>query len=284
MRSYAYILTIVALLTLLSSHSLAKEQESRPWTDSEIQALAILPAAQFAEKIAEWQSLAEQGDSNTMTRLGVVYVQGVGLNLQCEQGVKWLTKAAKINNAYAQHNLAILFYKGSCVAKDEARSLELFEQAARAGVPEAQNNLAVLYAEGIWADSAKALYWAKAGATQDFIPAQHTLAIILLGNNEVQDGLHLLTQVAEQGYGESQFLLAYFYHTGEHVSKDEALAFAFAEKAANQGIAEAQFLLANMYHFGEGTVPNKALATKWYKKSAKQGFAPASEMLKELSE
>lgn len=51
-------------------------------------------------------------------------------------------------------------------------------------------------------------------------------------------------KAAEQGHAHAQFNLAYMYHVGSGVSKDEEKAEHWAKKSAAQGYELAQFVLA----------------------------------------
>jgi len=58
-----------------------------------------------------------------------------------EDKITQLQREAQAGDPDAQYNLAYLYENGLGVAKDEAKALDLYQQAADQGHPEAQNSL-----------------------------------------------------------------------------------------------------------------------------------------------
>lgn len=81
--------------------------------------------------------------------------------------------------------------------------------------------------------------------------------------------------LAKEGYAKAQAALAWMYHTGNGVSKDEKLAVEWYLKAAKQGHAIAQNNLAAMYENGRGTRVNNKAAAAWFRESADSGYSIA---------
>lgn len=71
------------------------------------------------------------------------------------------------------------------------------------------------------------------------------------------------------------------YARGTGITKDNAQAVYWFQKAANQGIAKAQYNLGVCYLHGIGTTKNIAQAVSWIQKAAEQEFAPAQKILLE---
>jgi len=63
-----------------------------------------------------------------------------------ENTIAKLQRAAQAGDSDAQYHLAYLYENGLGVPKDEAKALELYQQAADLGHPSAQNNLDTLKA------------------------------------------------------------------------------------------------------------------------------------------
>ncbi|RIZ66570.1 MAG: sel1 repeat family protein [Methylococcales bacterium] len=61
-----------------------------------------------------------------------------------EDAIEKLQRAAQAGDSDAQYHLAYLYENGLGVTKDEAKALELYQQAADQGHPTAQNNLDTL--------------------------------------------------------------------------------------------------------------------------------------------
>jgi TPR repeat protein len=72
-----------------------------------------------------------------------------------------------------------------------------------------------------------------------------------------------LQKAAEMGSPVAQTLIGLSYHNGEGVAKDDAEAVRWWLKAANQADRHAEALLSNAYKNGEGVEKNEAEARKW---------------------
>ncbi len=88
---------------------------------------------------------------------------------------------------------------------------------------------------------------------------------------------------AESGDAKSQLGLARLYYNGDGVTKDDAKAAEWYQKAAEQGNDFAQYKLGAMYDKGEGVPRDAAKAAEWWQKAAAQGNDAAQEALKLLS-
>jgi TPR repeat protein len=92
------------------------------------------------------------------------------------------------------------------------------------------------------------------------------------------------TKAAEQGYGRAQNNLGVLYRQGLGVPQNYEKAVEWLSKAAEQGIALAQGILGYSYAEGKGIEQNYAKAVEWYTKAAEQGFAGAQNNLGRLYE
>ena len=95
-----------------------------------------------------FKPLAEQGNDDAQTNLGVMYEKSKGVPQDYAEAAKWYRKAAEQGNASAQFNLGLMFSKGQGVPRDNAEAAEWFRKAAEQGVADAQHNLGVMYAKG----------------------------------------------------------------------------------------------------------------------------------------
>jgi len=64
--------------------------------------------------------------------------------MSSDAAIAKLQRAAQAGDTDAQYHLAYLYENGLGVAKDEAKALELYEQAADLGHPSAKENLDTL--------------------------------------------------------------------------------------------------------------------------------------------
>jgi len=83
--------------------------------------------------------------------------------------------------------------------------------------------------------------------------------------------LRELRSPAEQGVASAQFNLGLLYANGQGVSKDDAQARQWYEKAAAQGHADAQVNLGILFVYGRGVQQDYKMAVYWLRLSANQG-------------
>jgi tetratricopeptide (TPR) repeat protein len=81
-------------------------------------------------KAFEWnQKAAEDGDTDAMSNLGVLYAK----NLEYEKAIFWYRKAAEAGNATAMFNLGKSYRNGEGVEKDNREAVSWYRKAAKAG-------------------------------------------------------------------------------------------------------------------------------------------------------
>lgn len=124
---------------------------------------ADLPrAVELLRKAAE----AEIGDAQHA--LGVLYLQGRGINRDPAEAARWFERAARNRNLAGQVEHAILQFNGEGLPANEALAAKGFRRAAAQGNAIAQNRLARLYASGrgVPRNKVEAAAWHMAAAAQ----------------------------------------------------------------------------------------------------------------------
>jgi len=118
----------------------------------------------------------------------------------------------------------------------------------------------------------------------DALPAQKTNLNSQFGSGPQapEDKFAEVKRKAESGNTKDQLGLARMYYNGDGVTKDDAKAAEWYQKAAEQGNAFAQYNLGVMYDKGEGVTKDAAKAVEWWQKAAAQGNDAAQESLKQL--
>jgi TPR repeat protein len=196
--------------------------------------------------------------------------------------------AAEQGNADAQANLAIMYYLGNGIPKDEAEAARWFRRAAEQGLALAQANLGIMYQQGkgVAKDDAEAARWLRKAAEQGNADAQARLGFMYLDGEGVPkdeaEAARWIRKAAEQGIAAAQVNLAALYDRQspyQGVPKDDAEAARWFRKAAEQGLAVAQYRLGVMYLNGEGVPKDDAQALRWLRKAAEQGYDVAQDTL-----
>ena len=102
----------------------------------------------YETALAEWQPLAEAGESDGHFCLGLLYGNGFGVALDDEQALKWYRLAAAQDHAEAQCSLAVMHANGWGVPQSDEEAFRWYSLAAEQGVPAAQINVGRMYAGG----------------------------------------------------------------------------------------------------------------------------------------
>tara|TARA_R110000824_G_C14840086_1_gene638880 strand:- start:7 stop:609 length:603 start_codon:yes stop_codon:yes gene_type:complete len=110
--------------------------------------LEAYEAGDYQTALTEWRPLAEQGNSDSQTNLGLMYYKGIGVPQDYAEAVKWYRLAAEQGVAVAQKNLGYLYDRGIGVPQDYAEALRWYRLAAEQGNSDAQTNLGVMYYNG----------------------------------------------------------------------------------------------------------------------------------------
>ena len=123
---------------------------------------------QYKKAYDIWITPAQQGDPEAQYNVGLLYLQGRGVEQNDREALKWFTYAGEQGLADAQYNAGVLFYTGKGVYPDYNSAIDWWTLAAEQGHANAQNNLAIMYAfaYGTGRDSARALELWTAAAQQ----------------------------------------------------------------------------------------------------------------------
>ena len=73
---------------------------------------------EYETALWEWTPLAEQGDGEAQSNLGLMYDNGYGVPQNYKTAFKWSTLAAEQGDAYAQNNLGVMYGTGQGVIQD----------------------------------------------------------------------------------------------------------------------------------------------------------------------
>ncbi len=170
-----------------------------------------------------------------------------------DEAFKLVLENANKGDAKFQSLLALFYFNGWGVEKDDIKSFEWELKAAEQNYAEAQFSIGSMYEKGnnVEIDHLKALEWYK--------------------------------KAAEQGHTNAENALGWLYYNGKrHVPLDYVKAAELFTKAAEKGHMYAQNSLAVMYELGKGVEPDYAQAVKWYTKSIEQGNENAKKNLNNL--
>jgi len=173
------------------------------------------------EMLAKLRTVAESGDAEAQFRLGVLYGNGEGVELDREQAMAWFKQSARQGHEDALITMAWMYANGSGVDTDEAKARELYQLAADHGSVKAMYVVGTMYR------------FAQYGAEKDIAKA-----------------IHYYTEAANKNFGAAQFALGRMLMDGKQVERDPIVALQWLMLADSNGSKRAEdyikHLLAQM--------------------------------------
>jgi len=277
MKANQWLLTVLLLLSAAVFQLPAQQNEADPKPQDESAAPFGLGAGGVTK--------AEQNDPQAQFDLGFEYEQGIGVEKNYAEAVKWYRKAAEQNFAPAQYNLGACYLSGEGVSKDYAEAVKWFRKAAAQNLASAQAMLGTCYAngQGVPKDYAEAVNWSRKAAEQNDAIAQYDLGVSYANGQGVAkdyvEAVKWFRKAAKQNLAEAQVALGACYANGQGVATNYAEAVKWYRKAAEQNYAPAQVRLGACYANGQGVEREEAEALKWFRKAAEQNDAEAQYTL-----
>ena len=107
------------------------------------------------------KALAEKGDAKAQYDLGLRFYDGIGVEKDFKEAVKWFRKAAEQGHAEAQYNLGASYHHGDGVIQDHKEAVKWYRLAVEQGDADAQLILGVMHfrGEGVPRDNVQAYAW-----------------------------------------------------------------------------------------------------------------------------
>ncbi len=148
------------------------------------QAVAAYKRGDYQKAFVDFKKLAEQGNADAQTWLGMMYSKGKGIPEDDQEAVVWYRQAAEQGDAEAQYNLGLMYTEGAGVSVNDRQAAAWYRKAANQGIAEAQYNLGVMYANGtgLPKDNLRAYFWWLLASAQGYAAA-------IYYRDEVEKGL-----------------------------------------------------------------------------------------------
>ena len=125
--------------------------------------------------------MAEQGDAEAQSAMGLMYQYGEGVTKDYREAAKWYRKAAEQGLALAQLRLGAIYDGGKGVSVDHKEAAKWYRKAAEQGYPKSQLSLGVMYSlgDGVSKDYVKAYAWinvASANGNKNAVKAREMIS------------------------------------------------------------------------------------------------------------
>ena len=241
-------------------------------------------------------------DAKTITeeaerRAQKVYQEGLryyygsteGITIDHARAAALFRQAADQQLPEAEARMAVLYFFGNGVAKDETKAREWANKAIEHGLetkaqtsnPRAEAELAVLYENGLGvsqSDSKAADFYQKAGDGGD-AAALNSLSSLYRDGKGVPQNLtkaaDLCQRAVAQGNTAALTVLGWLYANGQGVPQSDSKAAELFQKAVDLGDADALTNLGVLYANGRGVAQNYSKAAELFQKTANLDDAAA---------
>ena len=172
MRHYKRILMLTAIYSVLLFGALPLVQPPTFAQESDIirGRFAIANKAyklqDFSRAYYWWNILAQAGHAKAQTNLGLLFLQGKGVEKNVDVALRWIERAAQQGVATAQYNLGHLYSTLKGDRRDQQKASFWYLKAAEQAHPNARYRLAQRYERGIGIkrDYVQALRWTMLAA------------------------------------------------------------------------------------------------------------------------
>ena len=177
-------------------------------------------------------------------RIGRMYINGMGTEINVPEGVSWLERAALNNNAEAAYQLYNLYSEGNGIERAPERAMQFLEIACYLDNPY----------------------------------AQYTLGKLNLEDGNLDDGIKWLESAAGKDMPYASYKLGVVYSSDEYGVRDDVRADEHFNKALNLFVSAYEeqpddilaYQVGRMYLSGQGTEPDIEKAVEWFNKAAGQ--------------
>jgi enhanced entry protein EnhC len=242
------------------------------------------------ERFKKIEGRALLGDPVAQFTLSQMYQDGVGVDKNIQEAIKYYELATAQQNLKAEYNLGLLYLEGKEVSPDYQKAMELLRDAAFKGNDYAQFSLATIYEHGyhnktgelvIPPEPEQAMSMYFLASANDYGPAEYRLAEMLVREKKANTTdmtvagkkkrnlmiKNLYQGAVSAGVAEAGLPLA-FFNAMDKDSGKQAAAFDVAMKEAKEGNADAALLLGLLYDRGIATERNQSDALSWYQKAS----------------
>jgi len=232
-----------------------------------------------SSRIAEWKSGAVEGSPSAQVLYARCLEEGIGVDKDEAEAVKWYRKAADAQNPAGMVHLGYMHESGrGGLPKDEIEAVKCYQKSANAGDLLGMRNLGVMYATGrggLTKDNAEAVKWFQKAAAGGHLRGMNNLGAMYDSGRGVPkdeaEAIKWYTKAAVGGDTLGMNNLGAMYESGRGVPKDEAKAAEWYKKAADAGYPPAMANLGLMYGNARGVPKDEVEAVKWFQKAADAG-------------
>lgn len=217
------------------------------------------------ELAVRWfKQAASVGDVNAQMFMAAAYLYGLGVKKNEDLATKYYIDAAKNGNPIAQYALAEHFIDSRHSSNNKLGLIWLSKSAA-SGNPKALTKLGSIYCAGklVHQENAKGIELLNQAASKNYSPAMVELGDEYFKQGQYQQAIQWFDKAASQNNAEAYLHLAHAYLQEKTPIYDPKSGFLWTLKAAQAGLVEAKNDLADLYQKGIGVASDPNLAKQW---------------------
>ncbi|WP_455375022.1 SEL1-like repeat protein [Kaarinaea lacus] len=256
----------------------------------------------FREAIKWYQEAAKLGHTKSQLKLGTLYFEGLGTDINYDIAAKWLIEPANSGYVAAQYMMGIIYLDGTKkLIKNERRAFEWFSKAAEGFHADALFQVGKMHYHGIGTnkDLEKAKKFLELAKEQNIAAADELLAGIdqektqssppsspvQIASVQKKSAGEIMLDAAQKGNANAQYQVATAYLNGKMgLQKNQESALIWLERAAKNNHKDAQYLLGSLYYNGNPVKRNLETAKFWLNKSAKSGVENAKVLISAIND
>ena len=252
----------------------ADAAQAATFKEREAQAEQAYVDGRYADALARFQVLGDQGSAVAQRRLGDLYLNGKGVPRDAAEAARWYGRAAEQNDLPALAQLGMLYQRGEGVRPDWKAAHRLLKQAAEGGNAYAMREFAfmVLDGRGQPANLNEALQWYRKAAEAGEANAAQMVGVIHEYYQQppnLGEALRWYQRAADTGNAAAMYSLSTIYGDGRGVPQDKAAEQAWLDKAMAAGSGAAYQEMARRAF--RQTPPDKATAEQWLERGVLAG-------------
>ena len=243
-----------------------------------------------AEKAAKYLSIAGTSISGAAQKLGVMYRDGIILNQDIEESIKWFERGIMLNNAGSAISIVNLYGAGYAGEENLKNAIDGLEKMSLTGNVFAMKTLGNFYLNGVSleVDANKAKQYLEMASEFGDVHSAHLLGEAYRYGVAVEKDIQMALKWYElsslRGYHASIMAIIELYGAGMCDDNVFSKALKRLESIAEGGNIVAMRSLGILYFEGKIVPKNVEKAKLLFEKGAKLGDYPSKNKLKSLQQ
>ena len=234
-------------------------------------------------KLSTIEKLAEDGDTDALMTMAVLYRNGMFFERDDEKSVECLKRSAENDSEDACFILSLMHDFGYIVDEDEDEARRYLEKAAELGNAQAMRSLAYDAVSGTESqDFETFVLWLEKAAEHDDPLSCYDLGVYWSEHGDFEKARGYYERACQKGNGIACYNLGVMYYNGDGVEKDRARARRLFQKAAELRFGRGYTGLGILSIYGLAEKANHKRGVKFLKKGAALYDPDACHMLSDI--